>query len=302
MSKIVNPIFFIGVPRSGTTILFEALARHNQLGWPSDYTANYPTMPILGLILYLTNNKFINLSGLKKQYNKVSLINKILPVPAEAYKFWNYYTELDFGVNYFIDVSATEQCKIRVSNAVSSILRWEGKQRFSAKLTGPSRIQFIKSIFPDAKFVHVIRDGRAVVHSLLNVHFWKTGSGYEKPWWNGGLSEQDLEIWQSTNKEPAVLAAVQWKKIIEIARSEKSILENGSYIEIKYEDFIEKPNELLEILFSWCNLSSSNRSHHYVDNQSMRNMNDKYKKGMSEATIDLITKAMDPLLSDLGYE
>ena len=168
---MLQPVFFIGASRSGTTIIFEAFTAHEQLGWLSNYNEKFPTMPFLGgLLVRLADNKFVNLTGVKKQYNETFYFNKLLPKPDEAYSFWNYYTKTNFDRDYLINVEPTTCVKQSVRIAVDKVLRWEGKKLFSAKLTGPSRIHFLKSIFPDAKFVHIIRDGRAVVHSMLNTH------------------------------------------------------------------------------------------------------------------------------------
>lgn len=192
MTNASDPVFFIGAPRSGTTVLFEAFARHEQLGWPSNYSRKFPGIPQLGLILRLTNNRFINLSGQKKQYNRVLIANKLLPKPAEAYEFWNHYTEIDFAKQYLIDQSATPECRKRLIRAVKAILYWEGKTTFSAKFTGPSRIHFLKSIFPKARFVHVIRDGRAVVHSMLNSSGWSSHNFLDQPGGKVVLQIQNL--------------------------------------------------------------------------------------------------------------
>ena len=42
MSNITKPIFMIGVPRSGTTIVFEALSSHEDLGYFTSFTNRFP--------------------------------------------------------------------------------------------------------------------------------------------------------------------------------------------------------------------------------------------------------------------
>ena len=275
MERLAEPIFFIGVPRSGTTVVFESFARHEMLGWPSNYSRKYPSLPQLGIMLRLTSNKFINLSGQKKQYSHVMLANKILPKPAEAYPFWNHYTGTDFSRSYLLNQIATTECMQRTQKAVNTLLFWEGKNIFSAKLTGPSRIQFLKSIFPDAKFIHIVRDGRAVVHSMLNSSAWSSSNFLDQPWWKGGLTEKDISKWNSSNTNPAVLAAIQWNRIIEISLQESADCSNDSYQEIKYEDFIKAPYDTVKKLYKWCNIPTSNRSLDYLSKINMlTNMNE----------------------------
>ena len=50
MSFEYSPLFFIGAPRSGTTIIFEAVARHPDLAWISNYCSRFPNCPRMGFV------------------------------------------------------------------------------------------------------------------------------------------------------------------------------------------------------------------------------------------------------------
>ena len=43
MKNVSDPVFFIGIPGSGTRGLFEVFASQKQLGWPRNYTEKFPT-------------------------------------------------------------------------------------------------------------------------------------------------------------------------------------------------------------------------------------------------------------------
>ena len=43
--NIHQPISSIGIPRSGTTIIYEAFARHKSLGWLTNLAQNFPHSP-----------------------------------------------------------------------------------------------------------------------------------------------------------------------------------------------------------------------------------------------------------------
>jgi hypothetical protein len=141
-----------------------------------------------------------------------------------------------------------------------------------------------------------------VVHSLSNVDFWRTRGGIDTPWWEGGLPDDYIEQWNASNRDPGVLAAVQWKNIIEIARREKSLLQENQYMEIRYEGFMDSPHTVLSNIYAMVGLKDSKRAHDYLDKRSrLRNMNFKYKTDMSVESIKLISDAMQPLLRELGY-
>ena len=295
LSTIDKPIFFIGVPRSGTTVVFEAVARHEAVAWPSIYSRTHPGLPILNILRRFLDNEIIKLEGKKKQHSQVILGNRYLPTPDEAYEFWDKYSQVDFSRSYLIGEKASEKAQIEVRHQVKKILLWQGKKRFIAKLTGPARIGFIKSIFPDAKFIHVIREGTAVINSLMNVGFWKEGGGYQKPWWPDGFTESMKAFWVDHNQDPLVLAALQWKQIIETARQEASHLTPDEYLEINYRTFVRSPDEVIDKLFKFSDLERSNRSDIYIKNMPDRKPSSQSSLFSSEnhALIEKMCKTVD---------
>ncbi|GAJ21506.1 unnamed protein product, partial [marine sediment metagenome] len=81
------------------------------------------------------------------------------------------------------------------------------------KLTGWSRIEYIKELFPDAKFIHILRDGRGVANSLINVDFWKGWEGPHKWRW-GMLNEEKMKEWNKYDQSFVILAAMEWKILV----------------------------------------------------------------------------------------
>lgn len=65
------------------------------------------------------------------------------------------------------------------------------RNRLLFKITGWPRVGFLHEIFEDAKFIHLIRDGRAVAYSLL-----------QQPWWEGwrGPPIGDLENFHQSTR------------------------------------------------------------------------------------------------------
>jgi hypothetical protein len=45
-----------------------------------------------------------------------------------------------------------------MQNIIQRILFWQGKERFAAKFTGPGRIAYLRSLFPDARYIHLTRE------------------------------------------------------------------------------------------------------------------------------------------------
>jgi omega-hydroxy-beta-dihydromenaquinone-9 sulfotransferase len=297
-----SPIFVIGVPRSGTTIFFENFAEHKDLAWVSNYVRIFPRFPALNVLRNLFDNRYYKLKGKKKQYSKIHGFNKYLPRPDEAYNFWDYYSGTCFSKSYLNNEVPEIKNIAKLRNISRKIIRYQSRKRLSAKLTGPPRIRFLSQVFPKAIFIHLIRDGLAVIHSLLNVEFWKRGGGLEKPWWGNGLNDQYIDAWEKSGKDPGVLAAVQWKQIIETSREEAKDLKDSQYIEVKYEDFINEPNFTIHELYRKIMLSCNDKISDHDDNEMpIKSMNEKYKQHWNPTYIRELKEPMEPIYSGLGY-
>ncbi len=299
-SSIIQPIFFVGMGRSGTTIMFEALAQNSNLAWPSNYCKWMPRYLFMNALVPLADT--IGMRGHKKQYGSAVLGNRYLPQPDESYEFWDYYSRENFSHSYLDGLKATAETVNRVRHAVARVMRWQRKSRFAAKLTGPGRVTFLSSIFPDALFVHIIRDGRSVIESLLRQRFWREKGGLERPFWEG-TPEYLLQIWEDSGRDADVLAALQWRHVIQSIRDDATELREESYLEVRYEDFVLNPVKTLETVYHFAKLSMPQDILELPgsDGASFLNMNEKWRK-LDKNRLDRITAAMQPLLHDLGYD
>ncbi|CAN5295179.1 hypothetical protein BH24PSE2_BH24PSE2_12860 [soil metagenome] len=302
MGTDFEPVFFIGFPRSGTTVAFEVFSRHEELGWPTMYSEWFPHKPWVNVLRMALDNRYIRIVGEKKQYGRKVIGNRFLPQPSEAYRFWDAYAGYNFSRSYLHDISPDQETIQRVRAAVAGLLRWQGKPRFSAKLTGPPRMMFLSKVFPTARFVHVVRDGRAAVHSVLNVGFWRDQGGLVEPLWAGGISERDLRVWRTNGGDAGLLAGLQWKRILEVARIESETIGKARYREVRYEDFVQSPHSTLSDIYGFCGLSDSSEGHEYIDrNIRLQNMNDKYREDFTEDYLQRLNDVMEPMLAKLRY-
>jgi hypothetical protein len=299
------PVFVIGMPRSGTTVISEAISVHEDLGWLSNYSSQLPGLPVVAFLSRIIDIPYIghNLRGKKKQNSStISSMRRFLPFSAEAYPVWNRYCRDDFAIEYLKNIEASAIEKMRVGTLVSKILRYQGKKRFFAKFTGPPRIQYLNSIFPDAYFIHVIRDPRANISSLLKVSFWRQNQGYTTPWWKNGLSMEAISEWESFNRCPVALSAIQWREIIETAWKEKELISKHRYLEILYEDFVSEPLHVLRKILNKVELKDSKNVLRYSSSiGKVHDMNYKFKANLNHEEISLIEKITLITAGKAGY-
>lgn len=298
-----QPLFIIGVPRSGTTIVFDAVSSHPRLGWLSNYSAMYPAQPWLNGLRRLFDNRWINLRGRKKQYGSVRPGNRYYPQPDEAYEFWDHYAGADFSRDYLLGRTASSETAQRVHSAVQSVIDWQGRSEFATKLTGPGRIHYLSSIFPGARYVNVIRDARAVVSSLMHIDFWERNGGLIRPYWSNGLDSQMIDEWKSNGSDPVILAAMQWKRIVETTRGEANELPQGHYMEVRYEDFVTMPAKMIGRIFDFAGLSADAGMPVILgDVGKFPDMSVVRYKGLVDEDVRKVESVAATQLEELGYE
>lgn len=304
--SIDKPIFMIGMPRSGTSVLSEAISLHEDVGWFSNYLNQFPYLPCLSILNRFADIPLIGLyiRGKKKQEEGFwPSLKRFLPYSIEAFSVWELFFGKRFSFDYLIDKKPAVHESERARSYVKKILLLQNKKRFFTKLTGPSRICFLLNVFPEASFINIIRDPRAVVNSLLNVNFWKNYGGCKRPWWQNGLPGEYIDEWKKYDNSAVSLAAVQWKRVIELTDDEKELLAACRYIEIRYEDFVEKPHEALSTIFQTFHLPDSKRAHRYVTSLGgLFNQNVKYKKKLSKEDIFIIEEITGKVASGKGYD
>ena len=242
-SKIEKPIFIIGAPRSGTQLLYVLLGQHSDLGWFSTSTGKKFFSDDYLRSIYLRRRIF----GLRKIPHPIDnftlrFFSTIEP-PTENGPIW----DMVFEGNW--DAKISKKNLEIVKNEINEILQNKKKKRFLSKYPRNSiKISLINKAFPNSKFVHIIRDGRAVVNSMIQ-RSKENPSGYF------GIPLKPSEKKEMNQIEKH---ALQWTQVIEEIRNASKNLMKNQYFEIKYEDLVRNTEECLNQITSFCELPSFN--------------------------------------------
>lgn len=260
--KLQKPIIFIGTGRSGTTIISEIFNRHPDLAFPSNYQDKYPTNPNVNLIRLFFDNGLWRSFGQKPQLNKLSRFNKYIFKPVEAYNMWNYLTrdDLDFSREFLTEEYLSEERVDFIRSYFNKMVIFQNKNRLTFKITGPSRMSFLLQIFPDAIFINLKRRLIPTINSFLKVSFWES-RGANQLWWFGVYDEDEKKWALNNSNNPSFLTAFQLKKIIQITEMEVNKFQ-PKYLEIRYEDFVAKPEKELKRILNFTGLPSFEVANH----------------------------------------
>jgi hypothetical protein len=159
------------------------------------------------------------------------------------------------------------------------------------------RIKWIKLIFPGAKFIHMYRDGRAVIAS----NFVRTKKDSFRKDWPFGQFPKPIK-WRNYLSLPLYKQfSYQWLDITQyiqkVLRKDVSVNE---YVEISYEDFCREPLRILRKLDLFCGLNPDRRLADPKLN-TLVSRNNKWKELFSEDEILEIESIIGGLNDELGY-
>lgn len=200
------PVFVLGCPRSGTTVLYHMLLS----------AGNFAVYRAESNVFSVLQPRFGNLSseGNRRELLRYWLKSKLFEVSG-----------LDASA---IQVKVLHDCSgagdfLRI--LMEGIARAQSVERW-ADCT-PDHLLYMREIkreIPNALFVHIIRDGRDVALSYA-----KQGWAYPFPW--------------DRNQQVSV-AGLYWEWIVRRGREFGHEL-SSDYYELHYEDLVEKPRETL---------------------------------------------------------
>ena len=158
---------------------------------------------------------------------------------------------------------------------------------FDPVFGSPRDFGVVAKQYPDMKFVHIIRDGRDVAASMLSHGFWPIAGG------------RDFKHLRKYTGEVSLRAAAQyWVDLLEAGRQSAARAPKGCYIEVKFEDLVENPRE---VLTSICQFVGEEFAEKLLEpNLDKHNMG-RWKTELSEEEISLLDKIAGETLRREGY-
>ena len=242
-----RPIFVVACPRSGTTLLQLMLSAHPRIAIP-------PENRFL-LDAWRSRRLFGNL---RKAEKRAELADWIIARP----KFKDLKLDKAQVKQAIIDGPPT------IGSALGIVLREyasaNGKPRWGDKRpVYLNHLPWLLEIFPDAQFVHIIRDGRDCVASLKRMPWWTTGS---------------------------IAAISRWVQAMNMAKRARAELRPDQYYELQYEHLVANPREELEKLCDFLgeDFAEIMLEHH----RAVPDATPEYKKWHSRTSEAVSTKAM----------
>lgn len=285
------PVFIIGTGRCGSTLFHDLLARHPRVSYLTKLANQHPTRPELNRAAM----KSLDVPGLRWAARR-----KWHPV--EAYHFWDHYYH-GFS-SPFRDLTSEDALPVVVRKLRPALAQLASPTRphLICKITGWPRIGFLQSIYPNAKFINVIRDGRATVNSLLQVDWAWDGWQGPAQWKWGPLSSEREQRWQNSGRSFVALAALEWEILMEAYEQAKNVMSSPErLLEVRYEDLCADPMLVVRAATEFAGLEFSGEFKREIERFQVRDRNDKWQRDLSTSQQTILSDCIHDTLEHWGY-
>jgi len=276
-----NPyLFVVGCPRSGTTLLQRMLDHHPQLAVAND-------------------SHFIPRAI---EEVPIGVDPPLTPELVEWVRTYRRFYRLGLS-DAAVDQAATKAHTYRefVSALYTEYGRLRGKILAGEKTPNYDRyLPRLHSLFPWARTIHIIRDGRDVALSALE-------------WARKDKGPGRFELW---SEEPVAVCALWWRWHVSTGRWDGAVLESSRYCEVRYEALVRRPDAVLSRIVDFLDLPFSHQMVTFYEGKT------RFKPGLSakrawlpptpglrdwrtqmnERDVELFEALAGDLLSTLGYE
>jgi hypothetical protein len=190
-----RPVFVLGCPRSGTTLVQVMLHSHPSIAIPPE---NRYVMP-----LYRRRRGF---GDLEERANREAVAEFIL---ARRRRF------RDLGLPRKRIRAMIADGPPTIGSAIGLVLRayaerferprWGDKRPHYSHFVGP-----LLRMFPDAQIVHVIRDPRDCVASLKHAPWWNRSTYHAIATWAGAIDH----VAEAARRWPGVVVSVRYERLV----------------------------------------------------------------------------------------
>lgn len=218
----------------------------------------------------------------------------------------------------------------RVHRTFDRFVRSAGKARLCEKTPSNClRLRFIRAVYPEAKIIVVVRDGRSVIRSTSeimgrNVPAWRIGQrAVETPVWewpayfpraartvSRKLLGRGLDFWgprppgwrQWVRSDPRdVVLAKQWAATVSQAVDDAQRMDPARTLQFQYEDLMARPREIMQRIVDFAELANADALVEHVARTADPARQNKWRDALDAETLALIRPHMEPTLNRLGY-
>jgi len=271
-------------------------------------------------------------SGTKFLRSLLTASNEVAAIPYDVGYVWRYGNE-SHSDDELTPENLTTKIKKYIRHTLPKLAQKSNHEnaRFFVEKSVPNslRVKYVYELFPDAKFIFLVRDGRAVTESSMRLWKAPTEKGYlfKKlryfPWqsyryaiwyilniFKGAFKGRGQMVWgprykgiekDVENLPLEVVCARQWKYCVELASNDFEDIPKDQVCFVKYEEIMQDESKL-EIICDFLGLidtrSVVDKFKSICDSSNL----DKWQQKLKPETLAVIENELSSTLSKFEYK
>jgi hypothetical protein len=298
MDESENDIAFVfGAGRSGSTLLYKLLCLHTDVAFIYNYDIRLP-LAVSGLITRCFNAEldrkraaWFSDAG-NAYFVSRPLAKRLFPTPVEGE---NIYARCGIPLHPTPDYRPDE---MTIEKARRKFARLRGRDKrkllVSKRTANNRRIDALCRLFPAARFVHLVRDGRDVAHSLSRVEWWPGHT----VWWDG----RTAAAMEASGIDRLSIAARNWVRDTEEVNAGLRRLAPERVMTVRYENLVADPLATMQAVCAFLDLPATEDYLGIIDSIGLAPRPAGWRTQWSDKDKALVTFEQRELLASLGYD
>jgi hypothetical protein len=217
---------------------------------------------------------------------------RAFPGPAEAETFYRACGIPELGTPL---PAATPAAKDALRAAFRTSSRWDGDRLvLSKRIANSRRIPMLHEIFPDSRFIEIVRDGRAVALSLSTVDWWEASI----VWWYGGTPGD----WAAEGRDPWELLARNWVEEVQATRAGLEAVPGSQVLSLSYEQLVREPRREIRRAVEFLGLDWENPDwQQALSRVRFPDKNERWSQSLDAAVLKRVQSVQADELRHYGY-
>ena len=282
--RVVNPYaFVVGCPRSGTTLLQRLVDAH-------------PDIAMLDEALWIPSHS--------ERRKVLTPDGRVTPALVARLLERRQFDRMGIGRDELHALVGPDG-GMRYADLVTALCDRYGKARGKPLVADKipryvRRIRTLHELWPAARFVHLIRDGRDVALSFMG---WPKADAIARSW----------PTWQ---EDKVTTTALWWERSVRLGREQGAALGGERYREMRYEALVASPARECEALCAFLEIPYTSAMLRFYEGKTKRDRGLSPKKAwlpptpglrdwrtqMAPEALERFEAAAGGLLDELGYE
>ncbi len=294
------PVFILGHWRSGTTFMHNVFSCDRHFGYNTTYQTVFPHLMMFGQAFFKKNMAWLmpdkrptdnmELSVDLPQEEEFALANMM---PYTYYNFWFFPKYMHEYCDRYLTFERITPEELRVFEEVFtklikiSLWNTHGTQFLSKNPPHTGRVRELVKMFPDAKFIYLVRNPYTVFEST-------------RSFFNNTIKPLKLEDISPEEMERNILDI--YTKLYKRYQADKALIPKGNLVEVKFEDYETDAFGMTRQIYADLGLPGFKEAE-----EAIRAYTDKkkgYKKNAykyDDRTVRLVEENWGYALKDWGY-